>query len=61
MSNLKRKNFVDDLLAVYRKHRLALEHEDSNGGFVIREFTPGARDNEGWLQSAEWDVEDAGN
>ena len=34
----KVENFLNDIEAVYRKHGLAISHEDRHGGFEIVEF-----------------------
>jgi hypothetical protein len=41
--------FLAELFAVYRKHGLALEHEDQHGGFLIEELSD---HNTRWLNQA---------
>lgn len=42
--------FIVDLLAVYKKHELALSHEDSQGAFII---VPRQDSLERWLTAAQ--------
>lgn len=41
--------FLDDIVAVYRKHRLALGHEDRHGNFTVEPLTEESIE---WLMSA---------
>ncbi len=43
------KDFFDDIVAVYEKHGLAIEHEDSNGAFIIQKLNSEAVR---WLRNA---------
>ena len=42
--NSKRTAFVNDILAVYAKHGLTLEHESGEGDFVITAYDAGRAD-----------------
>ncbi len=41
--------FLSDLVAVYRRHGFALEHEDGQGAFVVRKISDEAV---AWLMDA---------
>jgi len=45
----KHKNFLNDLVAVCKKHNLSLSHEDNQGAFLIDEYKQGNID---WLMAA---------
>ena len=47
--NPKSQAFLADLIAVCRKHNLALGHEDCHGGFEVRQFDERIID---WLGAA---------
>jgi hypothetical protein len=47
----KVKQFIEDIIAVYRKHGLAISHQDCQGAFIIE---PNKNDYyERWLRNAE--------
>lgn len=35
----KAKEFIEDIIEVYKKHNLSLAHEDTGGCFEIRNYT----------------------
>lgn len=39
VENYRCDTFIDDLLKVYKKHGLALSHEDNHGLFIIEEIS----------------------
>lgn len=43
------KTFLDDVIALCRKHQFSISHEDIQGSFVIEPF---CEDNAEWLRSA---------
>ena len=45
----KAQAFLEDLIAVYRKHGMSLGHEDSQGGFLVEVFDD---ENVEWLLDA---------
>jgi hypothetical protein len=45
----KMETFLNDIIAVYKKHGLSLGHEDSHGCFLVAEF---CQDNVDWLLEA---------
>lgn len=47
--NKKIDDFLDDLIRVYKKHDLALRHEDTQGAFIV---SPLSQYNILWLQDA---------
>lgn len=42
--------FIEDLIAVCRKHNKSLGHEDSHGAFLVEKLN---EDNIGWLRAAQ--------
>ena len=46
--------YLEDLIAVGRKHGMSLSHEDTQGAFVVMEAS---EENERWLVEA-WDGRD---
>jgi hypothetical protein len=32
------KDFLEDIVAVYKKHGLSISHEDSGGAFIVEEY-----------------------
>ena len=50
MTTKKQKDeFLSDIIEVYKKHGLAISHEDSHGGFLIKNYSD---DFVQWLQAA---------
>jgi hypothetical protein len=47
--------FLDDIVAVCRKHGFGISHEDSQGGFIV---VDGDAFNEDWLRAAADDTEE---
>ena len=45
----KDKEFINDLIEVYKKHNLSLSHEDTQGGFLIEDISDW---NINWLMEA---------
>lgn len=43
------QSFMDDILAVYEKHSMAISHEDQHGAFII---VPVDQDHVDWLCGA---------
>ena len=41
-------NFIDDIIAVYKKHGLSLTFEDWDNGFIVDKLS---EDNVAWLQN----------
>mgnify|MGYP003590568770 CR=1 FL=1 len=50
----KRKEFLDELLQVCKKHGLSLGHEDTQGSFLIHPYNKHDAD---WLTDAIWEFE----
>jgi hypothetical protein len=49
LAAIVREEFLDDLIALYRKHQLCLGHEDAHGSFLIE---PLAEWNIKWVSDA---------
>ncbi len=47
----KKDDFIKDIIEVYKKHGLSISHEDSHGGFLIKEYSD---ENARWLNSAHY-------
>jgi len=45
--------FIEEVLAVCRRHGYSISHEDVHGGFIINGFN---EDNADWLRSAAVDI-----
>jgi len=43
------RSFLEDIVAVYKKHNLSLSHEDKQGGFLVE---PYSQSNVDWLFQA---------
>lgn len=43
--------FLDEIIAVCRKHEMVLGHEDSHGAFTVTKRVPRS-DDEGWIHGA---------
>lgn len=43
------KQFIEDLLKVYKKHGLSLSHEDTHGSFIVEQLND---TNIQWLKEA---------
>lgn len=50
MKHERFKDFLNDIVEVYKKHQLSLSHEDSHGGFIVEKYDPSNVD---WLLEAE--------
>ena len=46
--------FLEDLVAVCRKHKMYLSHEDGHGSFIVEPLTTG--ENFGWLLDATGNI-----
>lgn len=42
--------FLDDIVAVCRKHNMSLGHEDSHGAFLVEDYS---EENVRWLNAAD--------
>lgn len=38
MSDLKMKEFIDEIIKVMKKYNLSISHEDSHGSFIIEKY-----------------------
>jgi len=47
--NKKVDKFLDDIIKIYKKHKLSLGHEDSQGSFLIEKIS---EDNIEWIKGA---------
>lgn len=45
--------FLDDLIVVYRKHGMAVGHEDEHGGFIVEPISDFLID---WIKGAQIDM-----
>lgn len=43
------KNFIDDIIKVYKKHGMSISHEDGHGAFEIEKYSDY---NINWLKEA---------
>jgi len=48
--DIKMKNFIDDIIEIYKKHNMSLSHEDAHGCFEVEELT---EYNIKWLKEAD--------
>ncbi len=48
-------DIIADIIAVCKRHRLWLSHEDNQGAFEITDIRE-----DGWLEAAHWCIEDGG-
>ena len=48
------KDFIDEVIAAYKKHGLSISHEDTQGAFVIQKFSEA---NVSWLRAAHIETE----
>ena len=49
LENKKIDAYIEEVLAVSRKHGLSISHEDSQGAFIVEEFSKANAD---WLLAA---------
>ena len=49
VENKKVDKFLVDIVKVYKKHKLSLAHEDSQGSFLIEKIS---KDNIEWIKGA---------
>lgn len=42
-------NFIEELIKLYKKHRLSISHEDNHGAFIISSYS---KENEDWIREA---------
>lgn len=54
-ANPKVEKFIDELIAVCKKHGLSLSHEDTQGAFIVEPYSDS---NIQWLNDASTNLEE---